>query len=250
MSETQIERIRKALASGTLQIVDTPLLTVIERGELPRNIWRLFAEQRYLASRNFEALLEAGVKKSRACGYEQLAKALEENLADERGVDEHGDKRPFGSHEQWRRDYYNALGINNEMLARTQPREGTKHYDDTLLGLTEKDALVISGGLLLLELSIPKEFEKIRKGRDTTFREEFVILSSDDQEQRARKKKASRYINDHIAHDAASHYPDLENAVITYAREPLHVAHVIQGIQRIADAKEVFYRKLGEILLE
>jgi len=250
MSETQIERIRKALASGTLQIVDTPLLTVIERGELPRNIWRLFAEQRYLASRNFELLLEAGVKKSRTEGYEQLAEALEGNLADERGVDEQGNKHPFGSHEQWRRDYYNALGITNDMLSRAQLRDGTKHYDDTLQQLIEEDAFAISGGLLLLELSIPKEFERIRKGRDTTFRDEFVILSSDDQEQRARKKKASRYINDHIAHDAASHYPDLENAVITYAREPLQVAHVIQGIQRIADAKEVFYRKLGEFLMK
>lgn len=51
----------------------------------------------------------------------------------------------------------------------------------------------------------------------------------------------------HIAHDAKSHYPDLERAISKYVVDPENLAKIMRGMEIISQAKQRFYESLKQI---
>ncbi len=248
-TEVGVEQIHSRLHEVTEQMIDNPVLDAIEAGTLTQDEWREFAKQRYLAARHFEALLKAGIQKAKEAGDEELVEALSSNLRDEEGFDKTGNPLPTGSHEKWRQDFYNALGLDGHALSSAAAFDGTMQYDGTLRELIEAgDILTVSGALLLQEYSIPEEFKRIRIGRDLTFPDQFVLQPTDPSEMRRQKGFARLYIDHHIAHDATSHYPELERAIIKHARNPDALAKIFEGMNIISAAKRKFYESLQERL--
>lgn len=228
---------------------NNPALDKIERGELGPARWREFAQQRYLAALPFEELLSAGIERARASGDAELTETLEANLRDERGIDANGIARPEQAHETWRRDFYRALGVTDETLQSATPLPGTAEYARALQKLIEQgDALAIAGALLVLEGTIPVEFRKIAEGRDKTFPEIFVDQPDDSPETLERKTRARLYIDDHISHDASSHYPDLINALEKHAGQTETAGRIKYGADQIRRAKIAFYESADEII--
>ncbi len=211
--------------------------------------WRIFAEQRYVAARPFDALLLAGIQAVEKAHDIELQRALQANYHDEMGIDERGTEHPKHSHEQWRRDFYGALGIDDEAFSRAIPLEGTREYVAALEDLMrEGDYLKTAGALLVLEATIPTEFKQVKRGRDAAFPDVFVDTNLDTDEDRLRKKRARMYIDDHILHDAASHYPNLLSALLKYEADPAAFDRIQTGATRVTEAKKKFYENLLEII--
>lgn len=236
--------------TATQEIVqNNPVLDTTQQGKLSIEHWRIFSEQRYRAALSFESLLQAGINSSHALGDEALAKALEDNLKDELGLDAQGVTHPQQSHATWRRDFYHALGVDEAGLGDVNPLEGTRAYSDTIESLVRQgDALAIAGALLVLEASIPTEFSKIKEGRDQSFPERFVDLPTDSADVRRTKSKARMYIDDHIVHDASSHYPQLLKALEKHAGSTKADKRIRQGVVDITKAKMSFYDSLAKRL--
>lgn len=248
-TEVDVEQIHARLCEITEQMIANPVLDAIEAGALTQNEWLEFAKQRYLAARQFEALLKVGIQKAKEAGDEELVEALASNLRDEEGRDKTGNPLPTGSHEKWRQDFYNALGLDGHALSSAEPFEGTKQYDATLRELIETgNIFTVAGALLLQEYSIPEEFKRIRIGRDLTFPDKFVLQPTDQHKIRRQKGFARLYIDHHIAHDATSHYPELERAIIKYASNPDTLVKLFEGMDIINAAKKKFYGSLQERL--
>lgn len=224
-------------------------LEKLEKGSLTSTEWRMFAEQRYIAARPFDALLLAGIRAAENAHDIELQQALQANYNDEMGIDEHGVEHPDRSHEQWRRDFYSELGIDDAMLSQVVPLQGTKEYliafEDVM---REGDCLKIAGALLVLEATIPTEFKRIKQGRDATFQDVFVDANTDTVERRLQKKKARMYIDDHILHDAAAHYPDLLNALLKYESDPAAFDRIRTGAAKVTEAKKKFYEDLFQAI--
>jgi pyrroloquinoline quinone (PQQ) biosynthesis protein C len=247
-AEAGLEQIHSRLRETTESMINNPVLEAVESGNLSQDEWREFAKQRYLAARHFEELLKAGIEKAQEIQDQELVEALSSNLRDEEGVNEHGQPLQTGSHEKWRQDFYNALGLDGHALSSAEPLDGTKEYDSTLRRLIDnEDVLTVAGALLIQEYSIPEEFKRIQVGRDLTFPAEFVTNSSDSSEQRRQKGFARLYIDHHIAHDARSHYPDLERAISKYSADPESLAKIMRGMEIISTAKQKFYESLQQI---
>jgi len=247
-AEAGLEQIHSRLREDTEAIINNPVLEAVENGNLTQDEWREFAKQRYLAARHFEELLKAGIQKAQEIGDQELVEALSSNLRDEEGINAQGQPLQTGSHEKWRQDFYNALGLDDHALSSAEPFEGTVAYDSTLRQLIDKeDVHTVAGALLIQEYSIPEEFKHIQVGRDRTFPAEFVIKEGDTREQRRQKGFARLYIDHHIAHDATSHYPDLERAISKYAADPESLAKIMKGMEIIRTAKQKFYESLRQI---
>lgn len=246
--EAGVEQLlRSRLKETTERMIANPVLDAIENGELTQNEWREFAKQRYLAALHFEELLEAGIKKAQEMQDQKLAEVLAENLRDEQGVDEQGQPKEDGSHEKWRQDFYNALGLDGHALSTAEPLEGTKKYDETLKKLIDSaDGLTVAGALLMQEYSIVREFIRIQKGRDRAFPAQFEYSDTDTDEQCRQKEAARLYIDDHIKHDAGSHYPDLLHAISKYSADE-SLAKIKNGMDVINEAKQEFYKSLEQI---
>ncbi len=247
--ENGVDQIHSRLREITERMIDNPVLDAVESGILTQDEWREFAKQRYLAARHFEALLKAGIQKAQDAGGQELVEALASNLRDEEGIDKDGKALPTGSHEKWRQDFYNTLGLDGHVLSSAEPFEGTRQYDVTLKELVDNgNLLTVSGALLLQEYSIPEEFKRIRTGRDLTFPDQFVLQPTDPSEMRRQKGFARLYIDHHIAHDATSHYPDFERAIVKHAGNPEALAKLFGGMNVISEAKKKFYESLQEKL--
>ena len=246
--EKGVEQLHSRLKEITERIINNPVLDAVENGELTPDEWREFAQQRYLAALHFEELLEAGIKKAQEMQDQELAKALADNLRDEQGINRYGQPLATGSHEKWRQDFYNALGLDSHALSSAEPLDGTKEYDATLKQLIDnEDTLTIAGALLIQEYSIPEEFKRIKVGRDLTFPAQFVTTDSDTPEQRRKKQAARLYIDHHIGHDATKHYPDLERAISKYSVDPESLAKIMRGMEIISNAKQRLYESLEQI---
>lgn len=243
-----VEQLHSRLREITERMIDNPVLDAVERGELTPDQWREFAKQRYLAALRFEELLEAGIRKAQEIQDQELVEALASNLRDEKGLNSQGQPLQIGPHEKWRQDFYNALGLDGHALASAAPLSGTQEYDATLRRLIDtEDALTVAGALLIQEYSIPKEFERIKIGRNLTFPDQFVATENDTPEQRRQKQAARLYIDHHIAHDEHSHYPDLERAISKYAGDQENLAKIMNGMGIISEAKQKFYKSLEQI---
>jgi len=239
----------KLVKEATREFVNNEVLDAIKSGEFSREQWQTFAKQRYLAALSFENLLESGIVEAKRTGDTQLEETLQSNLNDELGVDESGEKVSEKAHETWRRDFYEALGVSEQDLKKSKAFNGTKTYSQTLENLIKNgDSLEIAGALLILEGSIPAEFKKIQEGRDKTFPDAFVDKLDDSEEIKERKARARLYIDDHIAHDSSSHYPDLIRALEKYVFNPDAFTRIKQGVEKIKDAKKEFYSSLQEEL--
>src|SRR3989338_5773463 len=180
-------------------VLNNNFLAAMKEGRVSQDAWRTFAIQRYLSTTVFEDTLRAAIRGAQKIEDKQLEKALQENLNDETGIGKDGVQDLAHAHRTWRRDFYLALGVLDEQAKNTKPFPGTKSYMDAMAKLTrEGDALACAGALLAVERLIPQEFERLQKGRDAAFHDAF-----------ANNPKARLYIDDHIIHDATSHYPDL-----------------------------------------
>lgn len=229
--------------SGEAFLRDNPFLDKLENGDLSKEEWRQFATQRYLAALPFKRLLKACEEAATKAGDSQLAEVVDDNLKDETGVDANGDFHTDLSHAEWRKDFYHALGIDDASLESASATEGTKEYEASLEGLIEKDdPVVMAGALLALEGTIPREFSRMKRGRDVTFPDAFVAQESDSNEERAQKARARLYLDDHITHDAQAHYPSLLGALEKYAASDSGRKKIEIGVQMITAAKKRFYQ--------
>lgn len=220
------------------------LLDRIESGESGREEWKRFAVQRYLAALPFERLLSACRDAASRIGDKALELAVVKNLQDETGENEVGEIKTENSHATWRRDFYTALGISDEDLDTSSSMAGTREYDAALNGIIESgDVLVMAGALLALEGTIPREFARMKRGRDALFSESFVEGEEDSEGTKMRKAKARLYLDDHILHDARSHYPDLLNALEPHVASAEELERIRVGIDTIVRAKRSFYEK-------
>ncbi len=201
----------------------------LEVGEVTTEVWREFAVQRYAAAMPFEGLLEACKVKAEEMGDEKLTQVLLDNLRDEAGVDEAGQVVPELAHSTWRQNFYQGLGLSEVSLATIDETGGTRSYREALEELIETgDMLQLAGAILVLEGSIPREFLRLKRGRDVVF----PGLSAE----------ARLYLDDHILHDAKSHYPDLLGALEKYAKMIVGQKKITEGVRVIAEAKKKFYQ--------
>lgn len=223
-------------------LVQNSILGKIQRAELSKEEWRAFAIQRYLAAIPFEDLLRTGIQQSEKQRYMKLATALKKNLQDEMGADDQGMVNNELAHSTWRRNFYTQLGIQTEELESAVEADGTKIYRLALEEtINTDDPLIVAGALFVLEVTIPVEFRKMSHGRDKTFHEEFVASDQDDTSTKQAKEKARLYLDDHVYHDATSHFPDLLRALAASLRTEEERVRVRSGAQRIMMAKKAFY---------
>lgn len=219
--------------SATRLIIEQPTLVAIQTGALTQEQWIFFAKQRFLAAEAFETLLETGKAHADTANDILLAQVLEKNLNDERGIID-GTLQTERAHSTWRRDFYRAIGVSEQAVQTATPTVGTKAYIQTLTSLIQDaDYLKIAGAVLAIEGSLSSEFQKLQAGRDKTF----PNLNA----------KARLYIDDHILHDASSHYPDLLKALDRYIESKDTAKRIHEGITQITNAKTSFYRALENL---
>ncbi len=218
---------------GVELFLDNAFLNRIEKNLLTKEEWHTFAVQRYLSATPFEDLLEACEAAARRDGLVDLAEVIESNLRDERGIDAEGTRHEHLSHSTWRKNFYQAIGISELELTSTTPSVATKEYQETVRGLVKTDdPLIMAGGLLVLEAIIPREFAKLKSGRDQMF----PNLSDE----------AKLYIDDHIVHDAKAHYPDLLAALSDLANSETVRTRIASGINLMVEVKKRFYERLQQ----
>lgn len=246
----QLEQVRAKLAEHTEAMVRNPVLDAVESGKLSEQQWRDFAIQRVLAAQSFLPLLEAGIVLAETHGDVLLAQVLRENRQDELGIDANGRELAVGSHHKWRQDFYQAIGVLEEDLARTVALPETVAYQQSMQDLIASDDLyTVSGALLLQEYSLPAEFKRMQIGRDKTFRGQFEKIFTDTPAVSNQKKAARMYLDHHIGHDAKLHYPDLEGALEQHLEDPEKFAKVLKAMEVLAVAKRNFYQGVGRTLI-
>ncbi len=241
-----LDKVRKNLEDRTIKIIDAPILHKIRTGRLSPEEWQEFARQRYIAALSFEPMLAKALTKAQKMGDEELSEVLTDNWRDEKGVDSEGNQLPTGSHQKWRQDFYEALGISNKELSEAEPSEGTLEYSSQMHRLTLRGSgLELAGGILIQEYSIPHEFKWLKTGRDLSFPDKFVMHPDDDQKTRRQKRQARLYLDHHIAHDGLKHHPELEAALTKHLDDPKKLVQVLSGIGIVADARQKFFRSFG-----
>lgn len=231
---------------GNKQFVDeNPVLDAIQSGQASVDFWKTFAIQRSIAARLFEDLLKAAIQAGQRVEDKPLVQALQANLNDELGIDEQGAQHIEKAHHTWRKDFYRALGISELELETTEPSRGTKAYHRILqMLIASGDAYKMAGALLVWEGTIPHEFNKIKIGRDLTFKQIFVDAPGDTGALRDQKAKARLYIDDHITHDASSHFPMLFKALEPHTSSWGEMRRIKQGAKLIIKAKKAFYQSI------
>lgn len=236
-----IERLNDMVATlGT-----HPTLGLVAGDQLSKEQWRAFAAQRYLSSMIFEPLLGTAMTKARDAGEQQLAVALARNHADELGMDTDGEVDGLRAHAAWRKDFYDALGVTDDMLGAHLMGKAAKTYMDTVRSVMQTDdLLVMCGALLALERYFPVEFRFMQKGRDAVFADVFLDQPGDDEEKRAWRARARLYLDDHIVHDANAHYPELLAALTPYTTDAANMERLLHGIKAVEDAKLAFYENV------
>lgn len=233
-----IQRLNDMVAA----IGNHPTFALIAGNQLSKDEWRTFAAQRYLSAMIFEPLLGTAMTKARDAGNQQLAVALAQNHADELGMNASGEVDASRAHAAWRKDFYDALGVTDDMLGAHLMGKAAKEYMDTMRSVMQTDdMLVMCGALLALECFFPVEFRFIQKGRDTVFADVFVGQPGDDEAKKAWRARARLYLDDHITHDANAHFPDLLAAVTPYTTDPATMERLLHGIKTVEEAKLAFY---------
>lgn len=242
------EKLRTRVRSSTLVMKSTPLMRAAAEGILTPEQWKIFGIQRYMVAQVFVALLGAGM--NLASGKDtHLHDILLRNFYDETGGDPAHATTAL-AHETWRQQFYSAMGITEEELGSTDPMDGTKVYLTFAQELIRRnDLLEIAGGVLMIEGGIPQEFDAIRRGLRRCIPDIFAGKIQEGDPDAQKKRDARLYLDDHITHDAGSHFPELLRAVAAPQRTEGEWERVYGGMDGIFHAKVEFYRSLGLDLL-
>jgi len=218
----------------------------LSRKGLSREQYLLFAAQRGSIATNFNSLLDRGVELAKQIGDSKLEDALQSNLNDELGYNSEGRINPDLAHKKWKIDYLAALGIAADH-PNFKPLKATKSHVDTFLALEEGgNVFNIAGALLYSENIIPVEYRAATNSRDYLFPEIFCITDRDSDVQVLNKEKARRYMDDHILHDAQSHFPDLLRALETYESDVDVFQDIKKGVDLVDCARKKFYHCLEQ----
>ncbi len=212
----------------------------IASGTMTQEALRDFFIQRLLATASFEKLL---LRLSTSSPYTNLQDVVKSNLRDEIGVDAEGQVHPENAHATWRKNFYTAMGVSEKMISEALWAPGTKKYIEYLDSLIKNGGLFqMAGALLFFEGMIPQEFSFFQNGRDKVFPDAFVDMPKDEEKEKKQKNEARRYIDDHIAHDAQSHFPELLDALSEIVHD-IHSAteSVKKGIREAKEARKSFY---------
>lgn len=221
-------------------------LKYIESGEIGKDGFQRFFTQRLLATSSFENLLKRLIVLSPT---DELRSAVQDNLNDEIGVFD-GKIDPDKSHATWRRNFYQALEISDEMIAGALSGRGTEEYLQMMQEIIDGDnGYVMAGALLFLEGQIPREFRYLKVGRDLLFGEKFVDEVGDTEAVKAQKIKARTYLDDHIVHDAKAHFPQLLSALAAVGADADALLSICEGVELAKNARVAFYVN-GDTLLD
>lgn len=224
---------------------DNPVILAMRRRALSRAQFKLYAAQRACVATNFIGLVHRGAQLARLAGDMGLAAALQSNLDDEAGIGADGIADPDRNHRNWKIAYLNALGLSADM-AGFPLLDGTQAHVDTFLDQERNGTgLVIAGMILSLENIIPLEYRAAQIARDHLFPEIFCPSEADTDAIRAGKRRAREYIDDHIVHDARSHFPDLLAALVKYEDDLTALAQLQHGIDIVNACRKNFYADLG-----
>lgn len=237
----ELTRYASSAARGLAQ---NKVLNALERGwpTVPR--WHKYAIERYKAAHGFQRELEAAIVKCEEEGFPDVAAELRCNLDDELGIVD-GVVYPDKAHEKWRIDFYAGMGITEADIRAHKPFMGSLSAAGVVSQLIDYgSALELAGSILFIELFIPLEWNRVRKGLYPAFPHAFVLRDDDSPETRARKIAARLYVEDHIRHDAKEHFPRLRNALVRYAHVPENMAQIKAGIDAKARARAWFYESL------
>lgn len=217
---------------GVRGVMAHPLASILGKGVLTQQELKDFCLIRYNAAPLFEQLVHRGYLLAKATpGMERVAHALHENWCDERGIDPAtGKENGHGSHSGWRRDCLTAIGVAVH-----------EHSSFPLYAYTEADnAWVLTGILLAAEYAIPLEYAKLLKSMRSAFPDIFTPADPS-APYTPEQAKASRYLVDHISHDAEHHLPDLLNAILADLRTEADYASLCEGIERFARERGELY---------
>lgn len=206
-----------------------PYLEYLASGNASPEEWKRWGIQRYQAAEGFLNLLSTAYANALHHNLTETTNALGQNIADELGYS-FKDNRDLkaGGHGSWRKDFYAALGIDENVLhdpSLSLPE--TLSYAETVFELSSQNSIDADliriepaklwhqlGALLALEFAIPTEFKSILKGMDATphLRDKFNVSAETD---RHLAQKRRLYIQHHAYHDIEQHLPELWQAIFS-----------------------------------
>jgi hypothetical protein len=233
---TMKQRIIYALNNMVDEFHKLPHLRLVS-GAASISQWKAFASQRLLSAGIFEDLISRGIVLAGMHGHTSVQAALVRNLRDEMGMNAQGDFVEGTAHAQWRADFCQALQLKPQKEA-----EGGHTYVSFIRSvITSTDPFVVYGAILALERLISVEFIYIREGMNQLFPAVFIPTAIDSENTQQDKLRARRYIDDHIDHDAKSHFPELLEAVMQCTSDEHAVSSLLTGLNILQKAKTAFY---------
>lgn len=216
----------------TSWITSTSVLVRMAQDEepLPVEIFNYAAEQRYFHSAPIEDLFRVCIELGKEFGCTPLVEAMELNLQDEMGLNADGTAHADGSHEQWRADYLDGIGVV-PTIARGAALSTKLLLEQIISG---RNIWEICGAICFIEYSIPREYTAWQRMRNMCFP--------------SLPAAARRFLDDHIVHDAMHHYPGIKAGTIVLMQEQgfsdEKLTSLISGIMRAATARRLFYERL------
>jgi pyrroloquinoline quinone (PQQ) biosynthesis protein C len=232
----------------TKQLLKSCFILRMKQSNVSLRIYELWVKERSMLSSNFVSLLKQCLPLLRGAGHEFLYNALEVNLYDEIGLID-GVLQPQQSHAFLKTKYLEALGIDYHSIHVTQLLASTQYHSHQLLDLEASgDTFKICGSLLMMENFIPHEYRAAQASRNYLFPELFVIDEHDSAEVREEKRACSRYIDDHITHDAHDHFPQLLSALEPFYAEEKYRTDIQSGIDLIYDCRQFFYNEFDKLI--
>lgn len=233
------------LNAMTTTLAAHPVLAIIASDALSRDEWRNFAVERYLSAIIFEPLLDTALTATIKANDTPLADALRDNQQDELGMDIDGVVDQTLAHAAWRKHFYDALGVDDDMLNAHIGSPAVKAYMDVIRSvMMTGEYLVMAGAMLALERFLPVEFRAMQQGRDLVFADIFTEQPTDTPEERDWRERARLYLDEHIPQDLDTHFPELLAAIELHTDNEASMERILSGIAAVEQAKLAFYDKL------
>lgn len=253
MNKTLQDRFDQAVIDSTAGTLKNLFLHHLSHGIVPLAVWRKWGRQKYMAASNFVGFLRSAIEKTENAQLSHIAAALKANLADEEGQNrETGALLSIGSHEDWRQDFYTALGLNKSQLSHGPVFSETKRYSQTLEKLMQTpNVWEAVGAILAMEYSIGHEMDAIREGLDKT--PELAASFSPNGKTGNEKKQINRnrkYVAHHAVHDTEQHFIELKKTIIkdferlSESEKEIAFRNMQNGMNTIEQARTSFYDAL------
>jgi Iron-containing redox enzyme len=222
-----------------------PVVLALLRKELNQQQYKLYAAQRAYVATNFIRLVDKAARLARELGDAELAGALQSNLNDEIGLAPDGKRHDALDHRLWKGNYLRAIDLQPDVQD-FPLLDATREHMQAFLDMEASGTVFsISGAILSLENIIPLEYRAAVSSRDHLFPEIFCMTADDCGEARTKKELARRYLDDHIAHDAQHHFPELLKALVKYESDPAAMAEMQAGINMVGAYRKRFYQGLS-----